>query len=177
MYCRHYQLAAVPGEAAWDKPYIVTEWGATGHWECGKTAWGAPIENDSTTKADLYQKRYEAVIQSDHKLCLGSYVFLWGQKQERTPTWYGMFLKSGEETAPVDVMHYIWTGSWPANRSPRLEGAWLDGKTALQNVRLRPGQLYHAKVQASDPDAISSPIRGKLWRRAPSARWAVTLNP
>jgi hypothetical protein len=64
-----------------------------------------------------------------------------------------MFLKSGEETAPIDVMHYIWTGSWPANRSPRLTGAWLDGKTALQNVRLRPGQSYHAKVQANDPDA------------------------
>jgi hypothetical protein len=63
-----------------------------------------------------------------------------------------MFLKSGEETAPIDVMHYIWTGSWPANRSPRLEGAWLDGKTALQNVRLRPGQSYHAKVEASDAD-------------------------
>jgi len=39
----------------------------------------------------------------DNKLCLGSYVFFWGQKQERTPTWYGMFLKSGEETAAIDT--------------------------------------------------------------------------
>ena len=136
--------------AAWDRPYIVTEWGATGHWECGKTTWGAPIENDSTTKADLYEKRFLSVIQPDQKLCLGSYVFLWGNKQERTPTWYGMFLASGEETAPVDVMHHLWTGAWPANRCPRLEGIWLDGKTAPQGVRLKAGQSYTAEVAASD---------------------------
>ena len=152
MYCDIINLPRYLAEAAWDKPYIVSEWGATGHWECGKTAWGAPIENNSTTKADLYKMRFEKVVQPDQRLCLGSYVFYWGQKQERTPTWYGMFLKSGEETAAVDVMHYLWTGSWPANRSPRLEGAWLDGKTARDNVRLKPGRTYAARMQASDPD-------------------------
>ncbi len=152
MYCDIINLPRYLAEAAWDKPYIVTEWGATGHWECGKTAWGAPIENDSTTKADLYQMRFDKVIQADQTLCLGSYVFFWGQKQERTPTWYGMFLESGEETAAVDVMHYVWQGVWPANRSPRLEGAWLDGRTASQNVRVRPGQSCRAKVDATDPD-------------------------
>jgi hypothetical protein len=152
MYCDIINLPRYLAEAAWDKPYIVTEWGATGHWECGKTAWGAPIENDSTTKADLYKMRFDKVIQLDQTLCLGSYVFFWGQKQERTPTWYGMFLESGEETAAVDVMHYVWKGVWPANRSPRLEGAWLDGKTASQNVHLRPGQSCRAKVVAADPD-------------------------
>ena len=148
--------------AKWDKPYIVSEWGATGHWECGKTAWGAPIENDSTTKADLYERRYKVVIESDQKLCLGSYVFLWGNKQERTPTWYGMFLDSGEETAPVDVMHHIWTGAWPTNRSPRLTGAWLDGKTANQNVRLQSGQTYPAKVAASDPEGDALTYRWEV---------------
>jgi hypothetical protein len=148
--------------AAWDKPYIVTEWGATGHWECGKTAWGAPIENDSTTKANLYEKRYRTVIEPDQKLCLGSYVFLWGNKQERTPTWYGMFLESGDETAPVDVMHHLWTGGWPANRSPRLDGAWLDGKTAAQSIRLRSGQTYTAKVAASDPEYDSLTYRWEV---------------
>ncbi len=152
MYSDIINLPKYLHAAAWDKPYIVTEWGATGHWECGKTAWGAPIENDSTTKADLYEKRYRAVIEPDQKLCLGSYVFLWGNKQERTPTWYGMFLDSGEETAPVDVMHHVWNGAWPTNRSPRLEGAWLDGKTAPQNIRLRSSQTYSAKVAATDPD-------------------------
>ena len=136
-------------ESGWNGPYLVTEWGATGHWEVKKTTWGAPIENDSTAKADFYQKRFETAIQADPKQCIGSYVFLWGHKQERTPTWYGMFLESGEETAAVDVMQYLWTGAWPAIRSPEIEGAWLDGKTAKQNVRLKPGQTYIAKVQAS----------------------------
>ena len=162
MYCDIINLPKYLREAAWDKPYIVTEWGATGHWECGKTAWGAPIENDSTTKADLYEKRFRAVIEPDQKLCLGSYVFLWGNKQERTPTWYGMFLNSGEETAPVDVMHHVWTGSWPTNRSPRLEGIWLDGKTATQNVRLHTGQAYVAKVAASDADHDSLSYRWEV---------------
>ena len=139
-------------DTGWTGPYIVTEWGATGHWEVGKTQWGAPIENDSTTKADFYLKRFDIAIRPDQRQCLGSYVFLWGQKQERTPTWYGVFLESGEETAAVDTMHYIWNGAWPANRSPRLDGAWLDGKTPSQNARLKPGQSYPIKVQASDPD-------------------------
>ncbi len=135
-------------DSGWDGPYAVTEWGATGHWECGKTQWGAPIEDNSSIKAKNYRLRYETAIAPDSKNCLGSYVFLWGQKQERTPTWYGMFLPSGEATETVDVMEYLWTGNWPAVRSPQLDGLWLDGKTAQENVRLNAGQNCAAKVLA-----------------------------
>jgi hypothetical protein len=152
MYADIVNLPRYLKETGWTGPYLVTEWGTTGHWEVGKTPWGAPLENDSTTKADFYLKRYDTAIRADQRQCVGSYVFLWGQKQERTPTWYGVFLESGEETAAVDVMHYIWTGSWPANRSPRLEGVWLAGKTAAQGVRLKAGQSYEAKAQVTDPD-------------------------
>ena len=152
MYADIINLPRYLRETGWTSPYMVTEWGATGHWEVGKTGWGAPLENNSATKADLYLKRFETVIRPDQKQCVGSYVFLWGQKQERTPTWYGIFLESGEETAAVDVMHYVWNGQWPANRSPRLEGAWLEGKTAEQSIHLKPGQNCQAKVQVSDPD-------------------------
>jgi hypothetical protein len=146
-------------ETGWDGPYIITEWGATGHWEVGKTAWGAPLENDSATKADLYLSRYKQVIAADEKNCLGSYAFLWGQKQERTPTWYGLFLQTGEETPAIDSLHYLWRGEWPANRGPHVEGLWLDAKTTSENVRLNPGQSYKAKIAATDPDGDSLSYR------------------
>jgi hypothetical protein len=138
-------------ESGWAGPYAVTEWGATGHWECGRTSWGAPIEDDSSVKAGFYLKRYESAIASDTKNCLGSYVFLWGQKQERTPTWYGMFLADGETTEAVDVMQFVWTGHWPEIRCPQLKGLWLDGKTACQNVHLTSGQSCTAKVVVQSP--------------------------
>jgi hypothetical protein len=151
MYADIVNLPRHLREAGWTGPYAVTEWGASGHWEVGKTQWGAPIEDDSSVKADFYRKRYEMAIASDPKHCLGSYVFLWGQKQERTPTWYGMFLESGAETETVDVLQYLWTGRWPEIRSPQLKSFCLDGKTARQNVHLNPGQNYPAKVLAQSP--------------------------
>jgi hypothetical protein len=152
MYADIVNLPRYLREAQWDGPYIVTEWGATGHWECEKTEWGAPIENNSTVKAGLYEKRYDAVIAADPQHCLGSYAFLWGQKQERTPTWYGVFLASGEQTESVDVLQHLWSGHWPTNRSPEIQGAWLNGETARQSVHLKPGAAYTAKVLANDPD-------------------------
>lgn len=137
--------------SGWTGPYVVTEWGATGHWECGKTSWNAPIEDNSSVKAALYQRRYQLAIASDQKQCLGSYVFLWGQKQERTPTWYGMFLATGEATEAVDVMQHLWTGKWPEHRSPEVKGFWLDGKTANQNVHLAAGKNYSTHVEAFSP--------------------------
>jgi hypothetical protein len=139
-------------EAGWDGPFMVTEWGATGHWETDSTAWGAPIENTSSIKADLYRSRYETAILSDTTQLLGSYVFLWGQKQERTPTWYGMFMPTGEKTESVDVMQVLWTDEWPENRAPRIERPTLDGQTATDDVRLQPGQTATAEVAATDPD-------------------------
>ena len=91
--------------------------------------------------------RFEKAIRSDHKLVPRLLCFSLGDKQERTPTWYGMFLDSGEETAAVDMMQYLWNGVWPANRSPESKGAWLDGKTASQNVRLNPAELMLPKCR------------------------------
>ena len=139
-------------ETGWTKPYMVTEWGATGHWEVNTTPWGAPIEQTSTVKAHNYLERYRIAIEPYAGQCLGAYVFLWGQKQERTPTWYGMFLHSGEETEAVDVMHYIWNGKWPENRSPRLDSVRLDGRSSYQEIYLKAGQRYDARAFVTDPE-------------------------
>ncbi len=147
-------LPGVPQQirsAGWDGAYLITEWGPTGHWESPQTAWKASVEETSTQKAAVYKSRYEAAIKQD-KNCLGSYVFLWGQKQERTPTWYGLFTENGDETGVVDVMQYLWTGSWPKNRAPELSSFLLNNQKATDNIYLSPAKSYPVILNVTDPN-------------------------
>jgi len=153
-------------EAGIERPYFITEWGPAGHWEVAKTAWGAPIELNSSEKAALYLKHYETVMAPHRDRIIGSYVFLWGQKQERTPTWYGLFLADGSETEAVDVMHYIWNGSWPANRAPRIGSMLLDAKSSREDVILEAGAPYEARVVAADPDGDRLEYRWEIMRES-----------
>lgn len=136
----------------WKKPYAVTEWGPTGFWQVPKTAWKAPIEETSSMKAARYKERYEQTISGDKEMCLGSFVFLWRQHQERTHTWFGMFDANGLETEAVDVMHYEWTRKWPQNRTPRLDSLKIGRLTAYNNVYLKPSETSTAQVWVKDPD-------------------------
>lgn len=153
-------------DSGWTGPYVVTEWGPTGHWESPLTAWKAPIEDDASRKAALLRQRYEEVIAADMKQGLGSYVFLWGDKQERTPTWYGLFLPTGESTPSVDAMEFVWTGRWPANRAPSIQPLTLAGRTALESVVLKTGQATVARVDAHDPDGDALRFR---WTMLPES--------
>jgi hypothetical protein len=137
-------------KAKFKRPYFVTEWGAVGHWEVWNTRWGAPVENSSSEKAANYAKGYVEAIEPYRDQGIGNYVFLWGQKQERTPTWYGMFTDDGSSTEAVDVMHFIWNNQWPANRAPRVSPISLNGKVAFDNVTLWHGKDYTAKIAVMD---------------------------
>jgi hypothetical protein len=153
-------------DAGYKGPYIVSEWGATGHWEVGLTDWKAPIEQTSTEKASAIAERYEKAILADTKNCMGSFVFLWGQKQERTPTWYGLFTEKDEETEAIDQMHNFWTGSWPADRCPSIISASLNGKTRFDNINLKPGQEYVSAIQAVDVDNDSLYVRVEILKES-----------
>ena len=144
----------------WDKPYMITEWGPTGHWEVPKTSWGVPLEQSSTEKAEAYARRFELGIAADREMCIGSYVFLWGQKQETTPTWYGLFLEDGSETDVMDVLQKAWSGQWPANRSPSISSYTLNGKAPAASVILARRSMAELAVDASDPEAV--PLRFRL---------------
>ncbi len=147
--------------------YIVSEWGATGHWEVAKTSWGRPIENNTHEKAHDYLERYQKVIASDPDHCIGSFVFLWGQKQERTPTWYGVFLENGDETEAVDVMEYVWTGKYPENRSPMLLNFQLNDRKAIDNIILKDGEKYSAFAEVEDPERDELTYTWKVMREVP----------
>jgi hypothetical protein len=158
-------------EAGWEGPYMVTEWGATGHWEVARTEWDVAIEQTSKEKAEAFIERYNMAIKPDPVNCLGSYVFLWAQKQERTPTWYGMFLENGNITETVDAMEYLWTGEWPGNRCPTLESFSLDGKGPYDNIKLKAGNTVKATVVVNDPDMDPVSFRWEILPESTDLGW------
>ncbi|MFG0289545.1 MAG: glycoside hydrolase family 2 TIM barrel-domain containing protein [Rhodopirellula sp. JB044] len=143
--------ASVAGDvkaAGWKKPFALTEFGPSGHWEVPQTSWGAAIEPSSRAKAASYFVTQSILTEDAGDICVGSYCFLWGQKQEKTSTWYGMFLPSGERLPQVDAMCRAWTGEWPENRCPKVSQIDSD----LTEATFGPGELVTSRVHATDPD-------------------------
>lgn len=138
----------VPPEG-FGKPLMITEWGAVGYWEVAQTSWGAPIEMNSSRKASVFRSS-KLLIEAVGKQIVGNYAFLWGWKQERTPTWFGLFTEHGELTEAIDEMHVFWNGAFPENRAPWIHDIRLDGRTAPDSVTLTAGETVEAWVSADD---------------------------
>ena len=152
VYGAVYDLPEMLAEVDPGIPLMITEWGTIGHWEVPLTEWDAPIELHSSDKAAVYRRAYEEMLAPMQGRLIGDYAFLWGQKQERTPTWYGVFTADGRSTEAVDVLHRIWSGQWPDNRAPLIGELRLDGRQADESVRLLAGDNIVASVSAEDPD-------------------------
>lgn len=149
-----YSGAAGAGEAmkaaGWTKPFAVTEFGVSGHWEVAKTKWGAPIEANSQEKARSYYATHSLVYDTNNgkELCLGTFAFLWGWKQECTATWYGMYLPTLEKLPQVDAMTKAWLGEWPENRCPKIKKLTSDASCQV----IKPNQTIKALVDVKDPN-------------------------
>ena len=137
-------------QAGWKKPFAITEFGVQGFWEVGKTAWGAPIEPNSSEKARSYYASHTLVCSTNDgkEMCLGTFAFLWGWKQECTATWFGMVLPTMEKLPQVDAMVKAWTGEWPENRCPSIK----EIKASFFAKEIEPNGEYKAEVIAEDPN-------------------------
>ncbi|MDF3130538.1 glycoside hydrolase family 2 TIM barrel-domain containing protein [Kiritimatiellaeota bacterium B1221] len=131
----------------WKKPYAVTEYGLPGPWEVAHTSWDAPIEPTSREKAGFYYVATKGILE-DTRQCLGAYAFVWGNKQEATASWFGMFLPTGEKTPRVDAVAKAWTGEWPANRAPILKETVMP----MANQKVKGGRNFAVLAQYKDAD-------------------------
>lgn len=136
----------------WKGPYIISEWGPNGHWEVNKAAWGVPIEQSSTEKANSYQLRYENYIAADREMCIGSYVFLWGQKQETTSTWYGLFSEKGESCEAIDRLQILWTNKQPSNFCPSIDSLLVNGMIKGERITIMAEDRFEAVAFVNDKD-------------------------
>lgn len=133
------------------KPYMITEFGPKGFWEMPKTNWNREIEEASGPKVNGILKRIQkGILENTSGKCLGGFAFVWGQKHERTPTWYGMHHEDGKQTAYVDMLTKLWTGNTPKNSAPRVDSLLLNNQKATDNIHLQISSEYTAKVFASD---------------------------
>jgi hypothetical protein len=151
------QLPDFIAQSGFSGAYTVSEWGATGHWESPCTDWGRPFEANSSVKADCYYQRYLDYIAADRQQCLGSFVFLWGQKQERTPSWYGVFLEQGQYTESAQVMGMLWTERTPEQPVAKLLSLNIDGQEAPASIYLTEKETYTARVAIdyNEPQSLS----------------------
>ncbi len=131
--------------AGMDRPYIVAEFGPPGMWEIPTNGWEVPVELTSSAKADVYAAAY-AALHADPN-CLGSFAFLWGNKQEATATWFGMFLPDGTRLGAVDAMTEAWSGAPAANLSPVVASMGLTGEPVAA-----PGSSLRVGLDATDPE-------------------------
>ena len=134
----------------WEKPYMVTEWGPYGHWESPMTSWGVAIEASSKEKATIRNLAYK-YIKEDKELCLGSYAFLWGYKQEQTPTWYGLFTKEGNATQSIDILNNYWKGI-ERNTAPVIHSFLLNNLVKKKSIKLKKGKECYFSYNVSDAE-------------------------
>jgi len=157
LYVEIDQLPDYLSQSGFSGAYTVSEWGATGHWESACTDWDRPFEANSSVKAGCYQQRFIDYIAADRRQCLGSFVFLWGQKQERTPTWYGVFLEQGQHTESAQVMGTLWTSQAPEQPVARLLSLDIEGLQAPASIYLTEQKNYAARVTVDyqQPETLS----------------------
>ena len=148
----------------WNKPYIVAEWGPYGWWEVGKTSWGAALEETSSEKAKTYQASFTSILK-DTSTCLGSYVFLWGQKGHNNITQkVSTPLQANVDISDPDgdKIHYQWqvipestdkkTGGDKEKAPKPLKGIFKKSDTQKNNVTFyisSPGE-YRLFIFAKD---------------------------
>ncbi|MDQ4138936.1 MAG: hypothetical protein M3142_00280, partial [Bacteroidota bacterium] len=135
----------------WKGPFMASEYGTPGYWVADHTEWYAKVEPTSYTKSQTIRRQYQEMFQNNRK-CLGSYVFLWGQKQEYTATWFGLFTQTGQPTEMVDVLHYNWMNEWPANRAPSIESVFINRRKDSKNIYLEKNQKFNVSLNAQNTE-------------------------
>lgn len=139
----------------WDGPTMITEWGTNGAWEeLEKTTWGAPIEKNSTTKAEIIRNRYNDIFLSSDCRYMGNFIFYWGHRHEYTNTWFSIFSEHGDKSEIFYEMKSLWNNSSEQNLPPKVKGIFINKKSAYDDIILKSNENYSASVNVEDSDSL-----------------------
>ncbi|QLG46709.1 cellulase family glycosylhydrolase [Costertonia aggregata] len=127
-------------------PHYYSEWGNNGPWEEKKTIWQSPIEPTSTKKGEQYKERFTDHLKSNED-GLGSVVFYWGQKQERTHTWFNIFDEKGRKSQAYYSLKSIWKNTPVSNDSvPQIKYMLVDDKGSQDQLIFTSNDTLESKL-------------------------------
>lgn len=141
----------------WKGPYLIGEWAPAGSWEAPMTAWNAPIESSSTTKAQLFYQFYTTYMPLKDPRFLGSIVYFWGHVQLSTRSWFSIFTKNGNPNEIKESLNDCWKDTITAHFSPKIKMMLIDDLTAKNNLIVTSGSKHSAilEMQSSKlPDIV-----------------------
>lgn len=127
-------------------PYFISEYGYNGPWEQHKTSWGAPIEPTSSKKAEQYAERYYTFMKNN-KQSIGDLVFYWGQKQERTHTWFSILDKEERRSELFYKLNELWGGQINnVKYPPKINYMLINERGAQDNLVYKPNMEKTAEL-------------------------------
>lgn len=151
-----YSVVERARKQGWDGPIIITELGALGQWQAAHAPWGAPFEPSSTQKA-IQLRRYLAALEEQGA---GTILFLWGQKQEVTPSWHSLLLPDGVWLEAAEAMAQAWGGQPPGgNQAPRIASLRVAGEPSAPFARWSADEEGAFTLDAIEPDGDLMEVR------------------
>lgn len=150
-------------QAGWKGPYLVSEFGNRGYWGADRTSWYSRREPSSYEKAQYLRTQF-AAIEANRAKCLGSYIFLWGAKQEYSATWFGLFSpwQPGYATELSDVCSEAWRGVADSLAAPSISWILLNDKKNSEDIYLEPGSLANVELQTIKPQQGTLQLRWEI---------------
>ncbi|WP_371344902.1 glycosyl hydrolase [Ancylobacter sp. IITR112] len=151
-----YSVTERARKQGWDGPIIITELGALGQWQAAHAPWGAPFEPSSTQKA-IQLRRYLAALETQEA---GAILFLWGQKQEVTPSWHSLLLPDGVWLEAAEAMAQAWGGQPPGgNQAPRIAALRVAGEPSAPFAAWPANEEGAFTLDAVEPDGDLMEVR------------------
>ena len=125
-------------------PYVITEFGPLGPWDCPKDEFGTSIDEADYEKAFHYQVILEE-IPTFKGSCLGGFVFHLGDTSQESLTWWNLTFGKMKRDSFYTVKKF-YTGQGPENNPPVCTSLQLDRN------KVKPGEKIRVTITARDPE-------------------------
>ena len=90
-------------------------------------------------------ERLNIINENEDAANLGSLIFYWGTKLERTHTWFSLF-KDGYKSENIKIIENLWNQSEISPTPIGLNYMLLNDKGSHDNIIFSPGELSHAEL-------------------------------